>query len=323
MVNLGILGCANIAERHIVPALKRLTGQYNIVGVGTRNKKRGELFKSKFNLSIYDNYESIVNNEAINAVYIPLPNSLHEEWIENSLKTKKHILVEKSLTTSFDAALRVNKIAEKQNLVLVENFQFRFHIQTKKIKQLLNDEEIGEIRNVRSTFCFPPFANKENIRYQKKLGGGSLLDAGAYPVKVSQIILGDNLEVVDSNLYLDKTFGLDTWGNATLKCLNSSVCSQIAFGFDNFYQCNLEILGSRGKITADRIFTSPPGSVSAIKLENDNGTKIIKLEPCNHFENMLLYFYDLVKGKRNLKNEYVENINQSRLINEIKEKTNR
>ena len=210
MVNVGILGCANIAERYIIPTLQSMPSKFKIFGVGTKNKKRGELFESKFNLAIYNNYEDVINNEEINAIYIPLPNSLHEKWIEKALIKNKDVLVEKSLTTSFDKAKRLNKLAEKQNLALIENFQFRFHNQIKKIKELLKNGAIGDIRNVRSTFCFPPFLDKNNIRYQKSLGGGSLLDAGAYPIKISQIILGNELKVLNSDLYVDKVLGVDT-----------------------------------------------------------------------------------------------------------------
>ena len=187
-----------------------MPSKFKIFGVGTKNKKRGELFESKFNLAIYNNYEDVINNEEINAIYIPLPNSLHEKWIEKALIKNKDVLVEKSLTTSFDKAKRLNKLAEKQNLALIENFQFRFHNQIKKIKELLKNGAIGDIRNVRSTFCFPPFLDKNNIRYQKSLGGGSLLDAGAYPIKISQIILGNELKVLNSDLYVDKVLGVDT-----------------------------------------------------------------------------------------------------------------
>lgn len=321
MVNIGVLGCAKIAERYIIPTLQTLPNRYNIVAVATRNKKRGELFKAKFKLDVYHDYEAIIKNEGINAVYIPLPNSLHEEWIEKALMKNKHVLVEKSLTTNFDSSKRLNKLAENQNLALLENFQFRFHSQTKKIKELLNEGKIGEIRNVRSSFCFPPFLDKNNIRYQKSLGGGSLLDAGAYPIKISQIILGKDLEVLNSDLYVDKLVGVDTWGNATLKDPKSGVHSQISFGFDNFYQCSIEILGSSGKITADRIFTSPPGNLPNLKLEKRSGTKFIDVKPCNHFENMLLHFYKLIHKKNNLGEEYIQNINQSRILNEVKERS--
>ena len=227
-------------------------------------------------------------------------------------------MVEKSLATTLVDVQRLNKIAFDKNLTLIENFQFRFHKQLEVIQELLNKKKIGSLRCVRSSFGFPPFLDKNNIRYKKELGGGALLDAGAYPIKISQLILGNDIEVSASNLCYDENIEIDIWGGAYLKQKKGDLFSEIAFGFDNYYQCNLEIWGSIGKITANRIFTSPPGTEAKIILETNKGKDCIKVEPDNHFKKMLSYFYELI-NKSNIWNaEYEGNINQARLIAEIR-----
>ena len=183
---------------------------------------------------------------------------------------------------------------------------------------MLHNGDIGELRCMRSSFGFPPFKNKDNIRYQKKLGGGALLDAGAYPIKISQMFMGNDISIQASSLMLDKKIGVDIWGGAFIKQKNGPVFSEIAFGFDNFYQCNVELWGSKGKISTNRIFTSPPEYKPQILLENNKGSKIIEIEASNHFLNMLLYFYDNIFTQELREKEYVENINQARLIEEFK-----
>ena len=97
---------------------------------------------------------------------------------------------------------------------------------------------------------------------------------------------------------------VDIWGGAYLKQKNGPMFAEIAFGFNNFYQCNLELWGSEGKIYTNRIFTAPPDFSPEIIIESINGNDIINVEPCNHFEKMLLHFFHLINTKENLKKEY-------------------
>ena len=204
--------------------------------------------------------------------------------------------------------------------MLFENFQFRFHSQLKYILDIVNSGKLGELRCVRSSFGFPPFPDKDNIRYQKELGGGALLDAGAYPIKISQILLGEKLNVSASTLSVDKERGVDIWGGAFLKQGNGDLFSEIAFGFDHFYQCNVEIWGSNGKLSTNRIFTAKPGFKPEIIIETSEGKELITLDSDNHFKNMLDHFYNLCVDATDRQEEYRQNINQARLISEMKEK---
>jgi len=322
LINIGILGCANIAQKYIIPSLLELHDYFSIIGVASRSEAKANQLSTEFKIDTFTGYETLIENEQLDAVYIPLPNSLHAEWIEKAFEKGLHVLVEKSLATSFENVQRLNRMAAEKKLVLVENFQFRFHRQISVIKDLLKEGEIGEVRSVRSSFGFPPFLDKDNIRYKKELGGGALLDAGAYPVKISQLFLGNDIEVGSSNLWVDSNKGVDIWGGAYLKQKNGNLFSEIAFGFDNFYQCNLELWGSKGKIAANRIFTSPPGAEAEIILETNNGKKNIMIESDNHFINMLLHFYKSIVNNNGLNDEYEQNINQSRLLQELKDKAN-
>src|SRR5690606_2566542 len=164
------------------------------------------------------------------------------------------------------------------------------------------------------TFCFPPFPDKDNIRYKEELGGGALLDAGAYPTKISQMILGNDLEVTSATLNYNDDFNVDIWGGAYLKQKNGNLFSQIAFGFDNYYQCNVEIVGSKGRLYTNRIFTANESVKPVIILETqDYGSQEIELKVDNHFKQMLSYFHELIIGDKDKKQEYKDNINQSRL----------
>jgi len=318
LINIGILGCASIARRSMIPAIKRLTGHFLLGGIASRDTDKAAIWAGDFDTQPYS-YEGLLADDSITAVYIPLPNSMHPEWIEKALGMGKHILVEKSLATNLPDSERLNNCAREKQLVLVENFQFRFHHQLTEIQSILGSGAIGELRCMRSSFGFPPFPDPGNIRYQQHLGGGALLDAGAYPIKISQIILGNDIVVKAAKLNYDNDRQVDIWGGGFLQQLNGPLFSEIAFSFDNFYQCNVELTGTKGKLTATRIFTAPPGFEPEIILETGSGTQIIKVPHDDHFANMLLHFSGLISEPGNAAEEYIQNINQSRLIGEFRE----
>lgn len=320
-IRIGVLGAANIALRSLIPEINNLPNNFEFIGIASRNPNDED---SKFkDYNFFKGYDSILNQNILDAVYIPLPNSLHYKWVKLALEKGLHVLVEKSMACSYNEVVELNEIAKKSNLTLVENFQFRFHSQLNSVFEIINSNKIGDIRIIRSTFCFPPFPDFDNIRYKKDLGGGALLDAGAYPIKLSQILMGNDLYVASAKLNSKNNFDVDIWGGGVLHQKNGELFSQIAFGFDNYYQCNLEIIGTRGKLYTNRIFTAKSSFNPNIILEtNEDGLQEIELEQDNHFKNMLLHFYQLIMGSKDKNEEYIENINQSRLLEEFKIKFN-
>ncbi len=322
IIKIGVLGTANIAIRSVIPAILKLEDKFKLIAISSRDNKKADLVFDKFSCPLTLGYESIVNDSQIDAIYIPLPNSLHFEWIEKSLMSGKHVIVEKSLGCSFNEVKMLTSLARKKNLILFENFQFRFHKQLDEIKKVINNKEIGNLRCLRASFGFPPFKDLDNIRYDINLGGGALLDAGAYTTKVSQQLLGCNLVVKAANLNFTKESRVEIWGGAYLKDTNTGIFAQLAFGFDNFYQCGIELWGSSGKLLTNRLFTAPENFSPEIIIENSGGKRIIIVDPENHFEKMLNHFYNLVFGFTSSEDEHIQNLDQARLLYEIKKLTN-
>lgn len=319
-ITIGVLGTANIATRSIIPNILEFKNKFELVGIASRQKSKAVRTATKFGTNFYHGYDKLLSIEELDAIYIPLPNSLHFEWIDKALEGGVNVLVEKSLACMYNDVKFLNQRAKEKKLVLLENFQFRFHSQLQYILEIVESGKLGELRCVRSSFGFPPFSDKKNIRYQKELGGGALLDAGAYPIKISQIFLGKNSIVSAAKLSMDAERGIDIWGGAFMKQLNGNLFSEIAFGFDHYYQCSIELWGNQGKLFTNRIFTANPLVAPEIVIETRKGKELITIEPDNHFKNMLNHFYSLCIGDADREEEYIQNINQARLISELKEK---
>ena len=317
IVKIGVIGCANIAQRYVIPAILSLKDKFILSGLASRTKDKAEKFGLEYNTKSFVGYETMLNELELDAVYIPLPNSLHKQWIEKALEKNIHVFVEKSLSCNYEDVVSLNEMASKKKLVLLENFQFLFHKQLSVIKSVLEDGKIGELRCLKSSFGFPPLS-KNNIRYNKALGGGSLLDVGVYPIKIAQEFLGSDIQASSSSLFIDKKRGVDIWGGAFLKKTNSPLFAEIAFGFDNHYLCNLELWGSKGILYANRIFTSPPGHLAEIIINTGSQKDKIIVKPTNHFEQILIHFFHLINEYKDRHCEYENNINQSKIIQQVK-----
>ena len=323
-LNIGILGSANIARRSLIPTLLTMPNQFNVLGIASRTMATAKLVADEFQINPYQGYENLIDIQNLDAIYIPLPNSLHADWVESSLRRNVHVLVEKSLACDLATVKRLNQLAMERNLVLVENFQFRFHQQLQTLLNYIHDGIIGELRCLRSSFGFPGLPNPNDIRYQQDLGGGALLDAGAYTLKIAQIILGQDIAVSAATLNSLPGKEVDIWGGAYVRQMHGELFGDLAFGFNHSYQCSIELWGDKGRLFTDRIFTAPPTHTPTLTLETASGSESIYLPADNHFKNMLAHFHALVVDKNEIaiSSEYSQNVNQARLIDEVKHKSN-
>ncbi|RZK25176.1 MAG: Gfo/Idh/MocA family oxidoreductase, partial [Flavobacterium sp.] len=293
-INIGVLGCANVAKRLFIPNLLS-SGLFNLVAVASRLPEKASHFSSLFNCEGLTGYSELLLRSDIQAIYIPLPTGLHFEWATKALLAGKHIIVEKSFSTKFFETKQIIELAKEKNLCVFENFMFVYHSQFDFVTKKISEGTIGDIRLLRSSFGFPPFDTNSNIRYQKDIGGGALLDAGAYTLMASQFFLGSNQEVLACSLE-NLNYQVDFQGSIMLKSSNG-VVSQLAFGFDNFYQNNIELWGSKGKLIIERAFTAGPGYAPRILIEKENERNEYILPPDNHFHKILKRFYECIMSK--------------------------
>ena len=114
ITRIGVLGCANIAERFILPAIQQ-SDLFELAGVASRSKSKADFFSNTFNTRAFYSYDSLLE-EDLDAIYIPLPNSMHYEWIKKALNKKLHVLVEKSMACNLDQVKELNQLAENKKL---------------------------------------------------------------------------------------------------------------------------------------------------------------------------------------------------------------
>ena len=313
-LNIGIMGCAAIAERSMIPAIKEVDG-WNLVAVASRTIGKANSFAKKFNCDAVEGYSNLLDRDDIDAVYMPLPTGLHHQWIIKTLQAGKHVLAEKSIACDYDSAKEMIDIARSKNLVVMEDFMFQYHSQHKFVFDLIEKGEIGEIRIFRANFGFPPLS-KSNFRYNNRIGGGALLDAAGYTVRAVQFILGDDFEVKAANLKHDTETGTNIYGGAFLDN-GSGISAQIGFGFDHYYQANYEIWGSKGKIIVDRAFTPKPDYSPTVIVEKQNDRQVYQMKPDNHFMGSIKEFKRAII-ELDTDNHYRQVLAQSKALDDIR-----
>lgn len=289
-LNIGILGCADIADRMMAPAIIDLEG-WTLHSVASRTVEKATRFAEKFNCRALNSYEELIAAKDIQAIYIPLPTGLHYEWAYRAMSAGKHVLCEKSITESFEKTQLLVEHARKNKVVLFENFMFQYHRQIAFVKTLVESNEIGELRTFRSNFSIPKLQD-DNFRYNKELGGGALLDVGAYTLMGAQIFM-KNVKVLFADLVIDPHSGVDFSGSVILRG-DKGVQGQTFFGFDHFYQNTIELCGTKGKITLERAYTAGPAVTPKILLEKQGESHPYTIEPDHHFKSILMDFHDAI-----------------------------
>ena len=188
-LRLGILGAARIAVGGIIPAASR-TETVEIWSVATRGgEKARAVGEAAPGARLYDDYASLLEDAEVEAVYVPLPNSMHVEWALEALNAGKHVLCEKPFSLAAEGAERAVETARGASLALMEGFMYRFHPQMARLEELLERGEIGQVRQAIAEFGHR-LDDPEDVRGVGSLGGGSLGDVGCYCVSGLRFAFG-------------------------------------------------------------------------------------------------------------------------------------
>eukprot|EP00163_Fabomonas_tropica_P018950 TRINITY_DN33358_c0_g1_i1.p1 TRINITY_DN33358_c0_g1~~TRINITY_DN33358_c0_g1_i1.p1 ORF type:complete len:366 (+),score=94.92 TRINITY_DN33358_c0_g1_i1:52-1098(+) len=199
-VRIGVLGASWIAPMAVIKPAKTdlLKDVVAITCVAARDIGRAEKFAAKYEIpTVHSTYEDVLNDPNVDAVYIALPNALHCEWTLRSLRAGKHVLVEKPSANNAEQALQMSECAGSKRLVLMEAFHYRYHPMAKRIKEIIDSGDLGQIEHVDVKMCIPVVSGKD-IRYNYDLGGGAMMDTGSYCVNFLRYILGEEPEVVSA-----------------------------------------------------------------------------------------------------------------------------
>lgn len=188
-VRWGVLSTANIGRAAVNPAI-RASANGELVAVASRDKERAAAFAVAGDIPRWHgSYEALLDDPDVDAVYIPLPNSMHREWAIRAAEAGKHVLCEKPLALSEGECREMDAAAVQSGVLLMEAFMYRFHPRTQRVVALTRQNHLGALRVIRGTFTFR-LNRPGNIRMDPALGGGALMDVGCYCVNVARTVAG-------------------------------------------------------------------------------------------------------------------------------------
>jgi xylose dehydrogenase (NAD/NADP) len=255
-IRWGILGVAKINDR-LMPSFHRLSNG-ELVGIASRSLDRAQEAAKKDGIpKAYGSYQALLDDPAIDAVYNPLPNSMHAEWTKKAAQRGKHVLCEKPLCASAAEAAELVAFCRGQKICLMDGFMWPHHPRTKRMRELLDKGEIGPIRRATGAFTFRmPELDTKNIRLQPNLGGGSLLDVGCYPIYGIRWAMGAEPVRVSATAHYLNDCDVEVTG--TLWFADGRMAS-FDCGFTHPMRQWLEIIGTTGTIFVDEMWVPATG----------------------------------------------------------------
>ena len=221
-----------------------------VAAVAARDVARAGAFAAKHGIAAaYGSYEELVADPELDAVYIPLPNSLHGRWIRAALDAGKHVLCEKPFTANAAEAADIAEHAAASDRVVMEAFHYRYHPMALRIEEIIASGELGKLQRVETTLCYP-LPKFSDIRYDYALGGGATMDAGCYAVHMARTFGGGPPEVVSAHAKL-RGRNVDRAMSAELKFPGGHTgrirCSMWSA---NLFQMSAKVVGENGELRA-------------------------------------------------------------------------
>ena len=247
-VRWGILSTARIGQKRLIPAIQKSRNGV-VTSVASRDLRKAKQFGREMGIPhAMGSYEELLASKDVDAVYIPLPNSLHKEWTVKAAEAGKHVLCEKPMGLDVEEVNAMSAAASANHVKLMEAFMYRFHPQTEKIIQMVRDGEIGKLRAIQAAFAFT-LNNWDDIRYNPRLGGGSLMDVGCYCVNICRTLVGAEPVTVYATANWAPT-GVDELMVANL-VFPDGVLAQFTCGFVLDRSQHYQVMGTEGTIALE------------------------------------------------------------------------
>ncbi|WP_406437113.1 Gfo/Idh/MocA family oxidoreductase [Streptomyces sp. NBC_01613] len=189
-VSVGVLGAARIVQSALLEPAAGLDG-VEVTAIAAREPERAVTFASEHGIPrALRSYDEIVDDPAVDAVYVPTPAALHGHWTRRAIEAGKHVLCEKPFTANAEEAEAITELAESSGLVVMEAFHSRYHPMWTRMSELVDSGVLGQLHTARAEFTVP-HADSTDIRWQPDLGGGALMDLGCYPVRLLRHLFGE------------------------------------------------------------------------------------------------------------------------------------
>jgi predicted dehydrogenase len=316
-IRIGILGAAAIVPAALTNPARGIH-EAQILAIASRDPKRAYALAKKHGIPrVHQTYTALLADDDIEAVYNPLPNSLHAKWTIRALKAGKHVLCEKPFASNAQEAQEMAQVARETGLVLSEAFAYRYHPLTARVKEIIASGEIGKIQHIDAQFCFL-LPSPKNIRFNYDLGGGALMDCGCYPVSLIRYLAQaePTVEHAEARLFspqVDRRMAADlSFADGRTAHL---ICDML---YPQLFRSSLKVEGSEGKLEV--INPYHPHWFHRLKVQGQKGSYSENTYKENAYALQLRAFLKAIYGERKLNTDPADAVANMRMIDAIYEK---
>ena len=281
-VQWGVLGVSGHYRLRCSAPLRRAAG-LTMRGIASRSADRAAAAAREFGMpQSYGSYEELLADLEIEAVYIPLPNHMHVEWIKRAADAGKHILCEKPLGLDAEQVEEAIAYTRKKGVLLMEAFMYRLHPQWVRAREVVAIGEIGTVNAVHGHFFYKN-QDPNNIRNRREAGGGGILDIGCYAVSSARFLVGREPRSVISLIDWDEGFGTDRLASGLLD-FGDGVQATFTVGTQTYSQQKVQVFGSGGTVRVELPFNAYPDVPLSVHVETGIGRREVTTEPADQYQ---------------------------------------
>jgi xylose dehydrogenase (NAD/NADP) len=319
VVHWGVLGARSwIAREAVMPAIRESKNS-KLVAIASRDADyRMREYGSAQGVRVLT-YDGLIHDDSVDAIYIPLPNSMHFEWARKAAEAGKSVLCEKPLALNAAEAEALAALFERRGVKLMESFMYRFHPQHQRIRELVRSGVIGDVLEVHAHLSVdlmsPPDPN--NVRFKRELGGGTLLDMGCYGVSASRMVFGDEPSAVSAWWRMDEAMNVDVAAAGVLEFPRGRV-AMVSCSFEGNGNGFYKIIGRKGTIEAPRALILGAGNRAAealiVVVDADGRRSEEFLQPFNQYRGLVEEFATSILLDKPVPLPLSDSINNARVL---------
>jgi len=323
----GVMGNATIARVCMIPAIQKSKNGV-VHALASRSPKAAAKVADGNQISnVYNGYQALIEDGAVQAVYIALPNHLHHKWALKALAAGKHVLCEKPLGCNANEAHEMADAAAASGRLLMEAFMYRFHPRSIQIRQLIKNGKIGPPRLIRAAFCYrmseDNVQDPANFRLIPEMGGGALLDVGCYGVSVARWLYGTEPYQVQSEACFHPN-GVDTHVTGMLRFEGDRIAT-IEASFIAGLQQTYTVVGEKGVIDLpqDAFIPWEKDALYTLRENDAEAGDAVTVPGADEYQLMVEHFGNAVQGQATIDYPPSDSIHNMRVLDALAEAARR
>lgn len=297
MIKWGVLGCAGIAAKAVIPAIQS-SRLGRVAAIASRDAEKASAMATRFGIEkSYGSYEDLLSDPDIDAIYNPLPNHLHVPMTIKALKHGKPVLCEKPIALNAAQASELAEAQKAANLPVAEAFMVRHHPQWKKARAMVAEGRLGDVRAIQTIFAYY-LDDPKNVRNQADIGGGGLFDVGCYAINTARFLFDAEPLRAVALMENDPVFGTDRLTSGLLafpegRQLTFTCSTQLSL------TQKVTVLGTRGRLEIPIPFNAPADQQTVLIFDDGRdlaggGRQEIVIEPVDQYREQVDAFAEAV-----------------------------